>query len=173
MATGNHHSTQPRDNLTGEHPAGDAGQILLACLFTATWIADTFIYNYSTGLNTYVLIIIRFPIGSFFALISGYLAISGLNLVFGKHREISGVIDKGAFNLVRHPIYLSEILLYLSCLFFSFSLIAASIWLLTIFFLHYIARYEEKLLLDRFGDQYQNYRQRTPMWIPRFWKQLL
>ena len=30
---------QQRDDLTGEHAVGDAGQIVLACLFAATWNA--------------------------------------------------------------------------------------------------------------------------------------
>ena len=29
-----------REDLTGEHPLGDVGQLLLACLFLATWIAE-------------------------------------------------------------------------------------------------------------------------------------
>jgi len=37
---------QQRDDLTGEHVVGNAGQIVLACLFAATWIADTFFWVY-------------------------------------------------------------------------------------------------------------------------------
>jgi hypothetical protein len=34
-----------RDDLAGEHAVGDAGQLVLACLFAATWIADTFFFQ--------------------------------------------------------------------------------------------------------------------------------
>ena len=45
------------------------------------------------------------------------------------------MITKGVFGLVRHPIYLSEILLYLGFLFFSASLAAACVWAIAILFL--------------------------------------
>ncbi len=45
---------QQREDLTGEHTISDAGQIVLACLFAATWITDTFFFQYSTFLNQYV-----------------------------------------------------------------------------------------------------------------------
>ncbi len=49
---------------------------------------------------------------------------------------------------------------------FSISL-AAAIMLLAIFFLHYISRYEEKLLVRHFGEEYESYMKAVPMWIPR------
>jgi len=41
---------------------------------------------------------------------------------------------------------------------------------ITILFLHYISKYEEKLLLSRFGEDYTKYMKEVPMWLPRFWK---
>jgi protein-S-isoprenylcysteine O-methyltransferase Ste14 len=80
------------------------------------------------------------------------------------------VIRKGVFGVIRHPVYLSEILLYLGFLMLSLSMAAAGVWAITILFLHYISKYEEKLLLSRFGDDYTKYIQEVPMWLPRFWK---
>ena len=74
------------------------------------------------------------------------------------------------FNVVRHPVYLSEILLYLGLLMLSISLAAAVVWIIAIGFLHYISRYEEKLLLTRFCEEYEQYMQEVPMWIPRLRK---
>jgi len=34
-------------------------------------------------------------------------------------------------------------------------------------FLHSISRYEEKLLVARFGKKYEDYMKQVPMWIPR------
>jgi protein-S-isoprenylcysteine O-methyltransferase Ste14 len=93
-----------------------------------------------------------------------------LSIVFGEIREDSTVIRKGVFNWVRHPIYLSEILLYLGMLLISISLAAGVVWLMAIAFLHYISRHEEKLLLARFGEAYEQYMQEVPMWIPRLRK---
>ncbi len=161
---------QQRDDLTGEHVVGDVGQVVLACLFAATWIADTFFFQYSTFLNQYVLLGVRIPFGGVLLVLSGYLARTGLSIVFGKERKKPGVIRKSVFSVVRHPVYLSEILLYLGLLMLSISLAAAVVWIIAIGFLHYISRYEERLLLARFGEDYEQYMREVPMWIPRLRK---
>jgi len=161
---------QQRDDLTGEHVVGDAGQIVLACLFAATWIADTFFFKHTTFLNQYVPLYVRIPSGVVLLVISGYLARTGMSIVFGEERGKPGVIRMSVFNVVRHPVYLSEILLYLGLLVLSISLAAAVVWIIAIGFLHYISRYEEKLLLARFCEEYEQYMREVPMWIPRLRK---
>jgi len=156
-----------RDDLTGEHSFGDAGQIILACLFTAIWIADSFFFEYTTILNNYVPNGIRIPLGVILLLISGYLAKTGLSIVFGEKREEPCVIRKSVFNIVRHPIYLGEILLYLGLVTMSISLAAVIVLFGISLFLHYISRYEERLLLARFGEEYREYMRDVPMLIPR------
>ena len=170
-----HHHTQKkeqqqRDDLAGEHAVGDAGQVVLACLFAATWITDTFFFQYSTFLNQYVPLGVRIPFGVVLLVLSGYLARTGLSIVFGENKEKPGVINKGVFSVVRHPVYLSEILLYLGLLMLSISLAAAVVLVIAIVFLHYISRYEERLLLARFGKEYEQYMREVPMWIPRLRK---
>ena len=159
-----------RDDLAGEHTAGDAGQGILALLFAAVWVLDTFFLKYTTFLNGSVPLWVRVPLGVASLVVSGYLVWAGLAIVFGERRETPVVIRKGVFNVVRHPIYLSEILLYLGCLMLSLSLAAACILPAAIAFLHYISRHEEKLLLARFGEEYERYIRDVPMWIPRLRK---
>ena len=163
----NRTSQQNRDDLTGEHSIGDAGQAILACLFFILWIADSFFFQYTTFLNQYVSLGIRIPLGIVFIILSGYLAQKGLSIVFGEKREPPVVIRKSVFGIVRHPIYLSEILLYLGFIILSISLASVAVWIIAIGFLHYISRREEKLLIARFGDTYRQYMQDVPMWIPR------
>ena len=158
---------QQRDDLTGGHKVGDIGQVVLACLFLATWIADTFFFKYTTVLDQYVPPGVKIPLGIVLLLLSAYLARTGLSIVFGEERQKPGVIRKGVFSLVRHPIYLSEILLYLGLLMLSISLAAAVVWVIAIGFLHYISLYEERLLLAHFGEEYEQYMREVPMWIPR------
>jgi protein-S-isoprenylcysteine O-methyltransferase Ste14 len=109
-------------------------------------------------------------LGVLLFILSAYLARRGLAIVFGERRERPVVIRKGVFGVIRHPVYLSEILLYLGFLMLSLSMAAAGVWAITILFPHYISKYEEKLLLSRFGDDYTKYIQEVPMWLPRFWK---
>jgi len=162
-----------RDDLTGEHPFGDAGQVLLACLFATIWIADTFFFQYTTLLNGYFPLVARIPLAALLLIVSGYLAKKGLAIVFGEKGEKPAVIRRGMFGVVRHPIYLGEILFFLGFLMLSLSLAAAAAWVVAIAFLHFIAKYEEKLLLARFGDDYGNYLREVPMWLPRLRKRNL
>jgi protein-S-isoprenylcysteine O-methyltransferase Ste14 len=159
-----------RDDLTGEHLLGDAGQLIFACLFFFVWIADTFFIKITTFLNAYISIFVRFPIGIIIIIIAMYLSRKGLSIVFGEIREKPEVIRKSVFGVMRHPIYLAEILFYLGMLMFSISLTAAFILILTIAFLYFISRHEEKRLLERFKDEYKIYMKEVPMWIPRFSK---
>lgn len=155
-----------RKDLIGEHKTGDAGQAVFALIFAVVWVADSFFLNFSTQLNDLVPNIIRAPAGILVLILAGYLARSGLNNVFNEVREKPEIIKKGVFGIVRHPVYLGEILLYLGMLLFSMSLVSAGIWLLIILFLHYIARYEERLLIGHFGEEYRKYMEEVPMWVP-------
>jgi protein-S-isoprenylcysteine O-methyltransferase Ste14 len=158
---------QQREDLTGEHAVSDIGQLVLACLFAATWIADSFFLKYTTALNQHVPLLIRIPLAVVLLGLSAYLARTGMLMVFGERRDEPCVIKRGVFAIVRHPIYLSEMLLYLGLLMLSLSIAAAVVWCIAIGFLHYISRWEEKLLLARFGEEYAQYRRDVPMWVPR------
>ena len=157
------------DYLTGEHHIGDIGQLTLYCLFMALWISDM-ILKYSNFPNEYIPAVVRLPIGIIILAISGYMAGTGLWIIFGKKSQPQGVVRSSVFRFVRHPIYLSEILLYLGLLFLNISLAAALVWIAAIIFLHYISRYEERLLLARFGKEYEQYMRDVPMWFPRLYR---
>ena len=159
-----------REDLAGEHALGDAGQLAIFIVFAGIWIADGLLLQYTTFLNQYVPIWVRIPIGAALLFLAAYLARTGMSIVFGDERAEPSVIREGAFGVVRHPIYLSELLLYLGLLLVSISLAAALVWVIAIGFLHYISRHEEKLLLARFGDEYEEYMRDVPMWIPRLRK---
>ncbi len=156
-----------REDLVGEHPLGDAGQILLLLMFLAIWTADSFILKCSTFISAYFSFYFRLPLAIVTLFISGYLARSGLWKVFGEIREEPIVIREGVFSIVRHPIYLSAILLYLALLFFSPSIFASVVWFLIIVFYIYISKYEEKMLIEKFGVAYIDYMRKVPMLIPR------
>ena len=157
-----------REDLTGEHTLGDAGQLVLFIVFIATWITDAFVFKYSTLLNDYIsFYAVRLWLGIIILLVAGYMAWTGLKIVFGTVRESPHVIRQGVFGVVRHPIYLSESMLYLGLILLNTSIAAIGVWIVVIVFLHYIMRYEEKVLLERFGDEYRQYMKDVPMYFPR------
>ena len=156
-----------RGDLVGEHPLGDAGQIVLLLIFLTVWTADSFILKCSTFISAYFSNYFRIPLAIITLFVSGYLARSGLWMVFGEIREEPIVIREGVFSIVRHPIYLSAILLYLALLFFSPSIFATAVWFLIIVFYIHISKYEEKMLVEKFGNAYIDYMREVPMLIPR------
>jgi protein-S-isoprenylcysteine O-methyltransferase Ste14 len=159
-----------REDLTGEHRLTDVGQLVLAVLFFAVWIADSFALHLATFLNAQVPIAVRVPIAGVLLALAAYMAWASHRIIFGEERDEPHVVRKGVFAVVRHPMYLSEIVFYLGLLLLSLSLLAGGIWLLAVGFLHVIARQEERLLLGRFGDEYASYMRDVPMWFPLRWR---
>ena len=155
-----------RTDLIGEHAFGDLGQIILLIIFLIIWVSDSFFLEYSTLSLDAIPNIIRLIYGLPILLISGIFAKYGLGIVFGEVREKPEVIEKGVFKIVRHPIYLGSILLYLGLILLTCSIASAILWIIIIIFYFYISKYEEKLLLKEFGKEYENYMERVPMLIP-------
>ena len=158
---------QNRDDLIGEHKWGDTGQVVLLILFLIIWILDSFVFNYSTFLATYVPLYFRIPLGFLVLMYAWWFARSGLRIVFGEKRDKPEVIRKGVFLRVRHPIYLGAILLYFGMILITFSLISAALWIFIILFYIWISKYEEKILTEYFGKEYKNYKREVPMLFPK------
>ena len=156
-----------RKDLVGEHPLGDLGQLLLLFTFLAAWIIDSFVFSYSTFISEHIPLFAKIPLSVIILFSAAYLAKTGLSIVFGEIREEPSIIKKGVFGIVRHPIYLGAILFYLGLLVLSFSIIAVAIWILIVAFYCFIAKHEEKLLLEEFGKDYEEYKKEVPMLIPR------
>jgi protein-S-isoprenylcysteine O-methyltransferase Ste14 len=158
-----------RGDLTGEHKYGDAGQLIIAVVFLVVWILDSFVFKYTTFFNKYIPLPVHIILGVILVLTAFYLARAGMKIIFNEVREKPAVIKKGIFGIIRHPIYAGEIMFYLGLILFYTSLEALVIWFIAIGFLYFISRYEEKLLLSRFKDDYADYKKRVGMFFPKFW----
>jgi len=159
------HTNQP--HLTGEHRLGDMGQLILLFIFLGIWISDSFVWHYST-LNREVLPeYLRIGLAGLVLILAWYLARKGMKAVFGSERSEPGVIDSGVFKWVRHPIYTGAILFYLGATLITLSIASALFWLLIIVFYILIARYEEGILTEEFGQDYLNYKKKTGMLFPK------
>ena len=81
--------------------------------------------------------------------------------------RLGPLIDSGPFGLLRNPLYVGNIALWV-----GFALTARLVWLapLVIVLLgleyHAIVRWEETLLESRLGDAYRDYATRVPRWLP-------
>jgi protein-S-isoprenylcysteine O-methyltransferase Ste14 len=156
-----------RKDLAGEHPFGDAGQLILLIVFLVVWVGDSFVFRFSTFLAHYFSLFVRIPLGVLFLIGAWYFAREGMRIVFGEERAEPAVIGKGVFSRVRHPVYLGCILFYIGLVVFTLSLFSALVCVAIMIFYHYISRYEEELLSGKFGKEYEQYKKSVPMWIPR------
>lgn len=82
--------------------------------------------------------------------------------------RLGPLIDSGPFSLVRNPLYLGNILLWL-----GFTLAARLLLLVPVVLVvlaleyHAIVRWEEQLLTARIGEPYRRYMRTVPRWLPR------
>jgi protein-S-isoprenylcysteine O-methyltransferase Ste14 len=74
----------------------------------------------------------------------------------------------GDYRFVRNPMYLAVVTAVLgqAMIFGSLALLgyALAVWAITAAFVRW---YEEPLLLERYGDEYQRYREAVRPWVPR------
>ena len=130
------------------------------------WIVDGFVLKLTVAFAGAAMAV-RIPVGVALLVVGVLTARASHDIVFGRETEEPRVIRDGVFDRLRHPMYFSEVLFYAGMLLFSLSLAAAAVALAAWGFLTFIARFEERLLLDRFGADYARYRDEVPMWLPR------
>ena len=65
-----------------------------------------------------------------------------------------------------HPLYLGSILFHLGLAVSTASLFAMAMVVVIFFFYNHIASYEEKILAQRWGEEYRSYKKRTGRWVP-------
>lgn len=150
----------------GEHPFGDAGQVISLAAYLLIWVGDSFFFRTSTFLAEYVSLYLRLLILGL-ALLAAVCLVKSGHVVVSHHRRPASLLTSGAFRCVRHPLYLASILTYLGLTVSTLSLFSLALLVGIFVFHNYIASYEEKLLEARFGEEYRNYRKRTGKWVPR------
>ena len=148
----------------GEHPYGDAGQLILLGAFLLIWIADSFFLHASTPRSDYFPLHVRLPIAGLALLAIFYLQRSGYIAVRQRGRAI---LTTGAFQHVRHPLYLGILLFYFVLVLITASFLSLGLLVAIFAFYDYIAGYEERIMEEKFGDAYREYKRRTGKWVPR------
>ncbi|HEX7343282.1 MAG TPA: isoprenylcysteine carboxylmethyltransferase family protein, partial [bacterium] len=108
-------------------------------------------------------VLILFLIAALSLFESGHVAVSG-------DQRPNRVITAGAFRYVRHPLYLASILTYFGLTVSTCSLLAIALFVAICFFYTYLASYEEKVMVNKFGEEYAEYMKKTGKWLPRFGK---
>lgn len=78
------------------------------------------------------------------------------------------LVTEGIYRLVRHPMYLSQLLWAIAQILILQNWLAGPLNLLFFILFYFLrSRAEEKMLLDRFGDEYRNYMKTTGEIFPK------
>lgn len=152
----------------GEHPLGDSGQLIAFVLFAIVWILDSFVLRFSTSPLSVIPLYVRLPIAVVVLAVSIYLFNKSHHAVPKEDRP-GKVITSGAFRYLRHPLYMSTVLFFLAFVIATVSIISLALWVLIFAFYDFIAGYEEKILEEKFGEEYLSYKSRTAKWVPGVW----
>jgi len=84
-----------------------------------------------------------------------------------RSERLGPLVANGPFALVRNPLYVGNILLWV-----GFAIAARLLWLAPVILVllaleyHAIVRWEETLLESRLGQAYRDYAARVPRWVP-------
>ena len=149
----------------GEHPFGDTGQLILLGFFLIVWITDSFFLRTSTFLSDHVPLYIRLVFLGLALVTAAYLSMSGHDKICCEHSGTK-VVSAGAFRFVRHPLYLACLLFYLGLAVSTAPIFSLAFFVVIFVFYNYIASFEERLLDEKFGEEYKKYKRRTGKWVP-------
>ena len=76
--------------------------------------------------------------------------------------ETTVVVDTGIYAVVRHPLYLGWLLMYVALILLSQHWLTAIIGIPGIVCVYLISRQEDQHLIEKFGDDYKHYMQKVP-----------
>jgi len=163
-------SHEHRKDLAGEYKWGDTGQYVFLVVFIIGMVSDLFFFNFSNSWQKafpwFYRIVVFVPL----LLVAGYFGQKAHKKIFEEEREKLIVIKTDIFARIRHPLYFGSILCYLSFVVLSFSIVAFVIFIIVILFYYYLCRYEERLLIEKLGDEYKKYMKNVPMLFPKISK---
>jgi protein-S-isoprenylcysteine O-methyltransferase Ste14 len=150
----------------GEHPFGDAGQLIFLGAFFVVWVGDSFVLHASTFLSKFIPLALRLT-AFCAAFITALLLARSAHFVVAHEERPDHVVSTGAFRYIRHPLYLASILTYFGLAVSTASLASLAVFVAILAFYDFIAAYEEKLLEVKMGQAYIEYKKKTGKWLPR------
>jgi len=76
--------------------------------------------------------------------------------------ETSVVVDTGIYAIVRHPLYLGWLLMYIAIIFWSQHWLTIIVGVLGMTCVYLISRQEDQRLVEKFGNNYKRYMRSVP-----------
>jgi len=118
-----------------------------------------------TGEVLFISIFLGFllPLSNIIVLIGMFLVIFGWRKIY---RAKSQLVATGIYGRVRHPQYLGFILITLGMNVLWVTISTLLLWPILVIVYYRLAKQEDKEIEQRFGEEYQKYKQTVPMFIP-------
>ena len=145
---------------------------VLLCLFYLLSPFIIFFYPFYFNELSFLFIIFDLNFLIYFKILGLVLLSFATLIIFIARKELNRFspnifISSGIFKLIRHPVYLSYCLYFLS-FFLIFPSFFTLILLLGIIGYYETASFEEKIMINKFGENYENYKKSTGKFIPKF-----
>jgi len=150
--------------ITKEHPYSHLAQFSIFVALIVIWVLDSFVYRFSSFLANAVPLAIRLATAVPCLALGSLLLDRSHKIVF--QQAGGNVCEEGVYAVVRHPMYLGHMLVYLSAILATLSLSSLLLWIVGFAVYDRLATYEEEDLIKAFGETYVAYRQRVPKWLP-------
>ncbi len=131
--------------------------------FFVVWGLDSFIFKISTFLSEYIHWIILL-IASIALIVIGF-AISGIAHEMKFHKKLPGVINTGVYGFSRHPMYLGYMIAYIGAFVGTLSLLSLAPLAYIMITNQMMANFEEKKMIETFGNEYVDYQKQVPKWL--------
>ncbi len=163
-------SHQNREDLAGEYRGGDVGQQIFLFIFIIGLISDMLFLKFSDSWQYFFPWYYRVVIFLILIFTAAYFAQKAHKKIFKEERKKLMVIDTDVYSIMRHPMYFGSILSFFAFVILSLSVVAFVIFINICIFYFYLCRYEEKILIEKLGDEYKDYMKKVPMLIPKIRK---
>jgi protein-S-isoprenylcysteine O-methyltransferase Ste14 len=105
-------------------------------------------------------------VGSIVPGVEGFRLLHIIGKPMGQFENTTTLVRVGAYKYIRHPLYLSLILLGLGIFLKHLSAVTGVLFMIDLGALIATARREEKEMIEKFGAEYDAYMQTTKMFIP-------
>lgn len=104
-----------------------------------------------------------------FGLVWAVTSLAYLGRSFGIFPEARGLVRKGPYRIVRHPLYFGELVVFLGAFLAEISPTAIVLWLMIAGLQVWRTVHEERVLKRAFPEQYTSYAAQTKRMVPFVW----
>ena len=118
----------------------------------------------------FLISIVHLVIFAPFFLVGAWLGIEGVKqttLKVAETHRTEEVVTSGVYSLVRHPQYLGGLLAHVGISFLLSAWLSLLFTPLVVVLLYVISRKEEEELVKEFGKEYEDYKKKVSMFMPR------